>query len=114
MMMTKEIGIPLYDELANRINKILPGPGSSRRESSDLRRARQSAFEKFRELGFPSIKNEDWRYTNIARFLKDEFILDGWEPANGLPAGAYPDAAFLEKNTIKSLDCYQVVLVNGS
>src|SRR5258708_5931504 len=114
MIMTKEIGIPLYEELENGFNKILSAPGSSREESSDLRRARQSAFEKFRELGFPSIKNEDWRYTNIARFLKDEFILDGWEPANGLPAGAYPDAAFLEKNTIKSLDCYQVVLVNGS
>ena len=111
--MTNEIGIPLYEELENGFNKILSAPDPSRRESSDLRRARQSAFSTFRELGFPSIKNESWRYTNIARFLKDEFILDGLETTDGKTAGAYPDAAFLEKNTIPSLDCYQVVLVNG-
>ena len=127
--MTKEAGIPLYEELENGFTKILSAPGSSRKESGDLRRARQSAFENFRELGFPTIKNEDWKYTNIARFLKDEYTIgesdiaiDGrLEPAkDGLSAGAgrtFPDLALselLDRATIKSLDCYQVVLVNGT
>lgn len=110
--MTKEAGIPLYEELENGFTKILSAPASSRRESNDLRRARQSAFEKFRELGFPSIRNEDWRYTNIARFLKDTFTIDASGAAGvNVPT---PDATLLEKAAVKSLDCYQVVLVNGS
>ena len=110
--MTKEAGIPLYEELENGFTKILSAPASSRRESNDLRRARQSAFEMFRELGFPSIKNEDWKYTNIARFLKDEFTIEALAQQGA--AGIKPDAALLEKAVIRSLDCYQVVLVNGS
>src|ERR1700712_3816866 len=101
MSMTNEIGIPLYEELENGWHKILSAPDATRRESSDLRRARQSAFEKFRELGFPSIRNENWRYTNIARFLKDEFALSAIME-EGDAAGAYPDAAFLERHTIHS------------
>ena len=114
--MTKESGIPLYEELENGFSKMLAGPGSSRKESNDLRRARQSAFEAFRELGFPSIKNEDWRYTNIARFLKEEFAVNGVDGAAPQPpkGGAGSDPLVLEMASIKSLDCYQIVLVNGS
>lgn len=31
--------------------------------------ARKTALQKFRALGFPSRKNEDWRYTNISKLL---------------------------------------------
>ena len=37
-----------------------PRPPAPRRGSSELRRA---AFARFEELGFPTPKNEDWRYT---------------------------------------------------
>jgi Fe-S cluster assembly protein SufD len=108
MSTTQESVIPLYEEVISGFNH-LSASGSTGRESSDLRRTRQSAFEKFRLLGFPTIKNEDWKYTNLARFLKDEFALQ---------AAVTPDPALLrdllEKATIPSLDCYQVVLVNGS
>ena len=106
--MTNEIGIPLYEELENGWHKIL----SASDGSNVLRRARQSAFSTFKELGFPSIRNENWKYTNIARFLKDEFALSAITGGEGA-AGVYPDAAFLERHTIESLDCYQIVLVNG-
>src|ERR1700712_3639472 len=111
MSMTNEIGIPLYEELENGWHKILSAPDATRRESSDLRRARQSAFEKFRELGFPSIRNEDWKYTNITRFLKDEFALDGLLAGDKITVSA--PAELLKKAVIPGLDCYQVVLVNG-
>ena len=110
MSMTPSPSIPLFEEVVNGYNKLSVS-GGTKKESSDLRRTRQSAFEKFRELGFPSIRNEDWRYTNLARFLKDEFTIEGWEISDKTPA---PDEALVEKAHISGLDCYQIVLVNGS
>jgi Fe-S cluster assembly protein SufD len=108
MNMTQESAIPLYEEVVNGFNKLsadIPG-----RESSDLRRVRQSAFEKFRQLGFPTIRNEDWKYTNLTRFLKDEYVL----AADGAGVDAADTKGAVDAATIASLDCYQVVLVNGS
>lgn len=99
--------IPLYEEVVNGYNK-LSAPGGAGQESSLLRKARQSAFDTFRLLGFPSIRNEDWKYTNITRFLKDEYAL---QSPDAVPA---PPAALLAKAAIPDWDCYQVVLVNGS
>jgi Fe-S cluster assembly protein SufD len=65
----------------------------------DLRRA---ARERFAELGFPTRKNEDWKYTNVARIAKTPF-----EPGNGRmtpPAGLDP---------FPEIDCYRLVFVNG-
>jgi len=109
--MVQESTMPLYEEVVNGFNKILsvPASGGQERESNTLRRARQSAFEKFRELGFPSIKNEDWKYTNIARFLKDEYDLAGTTPD-----GTVPDPELLKNAAIEGLDCYKILLVNGS
>jgi Fe-S cluster assembly protein SufD len=99
----QEPAIPLYEEVVNGYN-ILSATGANA-ESSNLRRARQSAFDSFRLLGFPSIKNEDWKYTNITRFLKEEYALNGGQ--------AVAPKALLEKAAIPGLDAYTVVLVNG-
>lgn len=111
MSTIQEQTIPLYEEVVN---------GYSGRpdvaESAELRRTRQSAFEKFRLLGFPTIKHEDWKYTNLNRFLKEEYAVDGGA------AGARADAASVAgvravalpaAVTIPGLDAYRVVLVNG-
>jgi len=120
MNMTTSPSIPLFEEVVNGFNKLSVS-GGTKKESSDLRRTRQSAFEKFRALGgFPSIRNEDWRYTNLARFLKDEFAIEGWEVTtasnDGPSARSAPvaDASLVKKAHIAGLDCYQIVLVNGS
>lgn len=68
--------------------------------------ARQSAFHKFQLLGFPTIRHEDWKYTNITRFLKDEYDLEA--PKVNAPA------PLLAKAVIPDLDCYRLVLVNGN
>src|SRR5882757_7766712 len=96
MSMTQSPSIPLFEEVVNGYNK-LSVTGGTKKESSDLRRTRQQAFDRFRELGFPSIRNEDWRYTNLARFLKDEFTIEGWETAGKT---VVPDEALLNKATI--------------
>lgn len=113
--MTQQPTIPLFEEVVNGYNK-LSASGGTKTESSDLRKARQAAFEKFKALGFPSIRNEDWRFTNIARFLKDEFSIEGLEAsvAGSTTQPAAPDKTLLEKAKIPALDCYRVVLVNGA
>jgi Fe-S cluster assembly protein SufD len=107
--MVQELTIPLYEEVVNEFGKLISDTGSQAHESNSLRQARQSAFERFKELGFPTTKNEDWKYTNISRFLKDEFEIAG----AGSPV-AKLDPIVLEQAAIDSLDCYKIVLVNGS
>ena len=114
-MMTPQ-DIPLYEEVVNGFNRLSAADALGR-ESSDLRKTRQSAFERFRESGFPTIKNEDWKYTNIARFLKEEYAL------GGLQGGVTADAEWgghaaavrvaVEKARVAELDAYIVLLVNG-
>lgn len=36
-----------------------------------LRRLREDAFARFVELGFPSVRNEDWKYTTVAPIAKE-------------------------------------------
>lgn len=43
-----------------------------------VRRLRERAMDRFEQLGFPSVKNEDWKYTNIAPIAKLDF-----EPRGG-------------------------------
>jgi Fe-S cluster assembly protein SufD len=106
MNMLQEKAIALYEVIANRYLQ-LSEDDSAGREEDQLRLTRASAFDRFRRLGFPSIRNEDWKYTNLNRFLKDEYTLE-------LPVAApVPDPALLKAATIPGLDCYRVVLVNG-
>src|SRR5215467_16382439 len=46
--------------------------------NDDLRRFREQAFRYFGENGFPSVRNEDWKYTNVAPIAKEN-----WRVANG-------------------------------
>src|SRR5258706_408856 len=38
-----------------------------------LRRLRANAMDQFTELGFPSVKNEEWKYTNVAPIAAIDF-----------------------------------------
>ena len=104
MSSNQEQSVPLYEEIVNGYDKR-SGSAAPEAESSGLRKTRRSAFEKFRLLGFPTIRHEDWKYTNLNRFLKEEYALDAvsaTRPA-GLPAEA----------KIHGFDAYRVLLVNG-
>jgi Fe-S cluster assembly protein SufD len=96
--------IPLYEEVVNGYNKRSVSDVAEG-ESVDLRRARQSAFEKFRLLGFPTIRHEDWKYTNLNRFLKDEYAVGAAEASTAITLPA--------ATVIPGLDACRVVLVNG-
>lgn len=40
---------------------------------SAIHQLRQSAIEKFSQLGFPTTRNEEWKYTNVSDLAKTEF-----------------------------------------
>src|SRR5215208_38651 len=38
-----------------------------------LELVRNSAMDRFEQLGFPSVREEDWKYTNLASLTKESF-----------------------------------------
>ena len=42
-------------------------------EPSWLRQLRESSFKQFESAGFPSVKQEDWKYTNVAAIARTKF-----------------------------------------
>lgn len=53
-------------------------------DGSPLHRLRQSAIERFAELGFPTPRQEDWRFTNVAPLTKVPFRRGGIDGASGV------------------------------
>src|SRR5215471_11727817 len=44
-----------------------------RDEAAWLRTAREEAFRKFERVGFPTVRDEDWKYTNLAPVARGQF-----------------------------------------
>jgi len=68
-------------------------------------RLREVAFDRFKELGFPSVKEEEWKYTNVAPLTKLSFQ-------------AASDEAVVTPAEVTRLGCVeakdsQLVFVNG-
>src|SRR5215208_2077650 len=60
-----------------------------------LELVRSSAMDRFEQLGFPSVREEDWKYTNLATLAKEEFVPVTQGSGNALrpDAFAYPETA---------------------
>lgn len=67
---------------------------------------RGSAMDRFELLGFPSIKGEEWKYTNLAPLARDSF-----EPATIKDANIAP--AVMARHAYPETSKSHVVLVNG-
>jgi len=70
-----------------------------------LTASRQAALEQLRDVGMPSIREEDWKYTNIATAID---IANDW-----LQAGATHLGASDTSNPIESIDADWIVIDNG-
>ncbi|MCL1937109.1 MAG: Fe-S cluster assembly protein SufD [Candidatus Azobacteroides sp.] len=68
---------------------------------------RETAFETFRQMGFPAYQSEDYPYTNVAGLLKDDlgFYL------NLLKPGINPHKVFY--CNVPNLNAYKYFVVNG-
>ncbi|MDQ2976902.1 MAG: Fe-S cluster assembly protein SufD [Acidobacteriota bacterium] len=74
-----------------------------------LKRLRESAMESFQELGFPSVKDEEWKYTNVAPIARIDFKpLASTETA----AGGSETAALASFGSVEA-EGSQLVFVNG-
>lgn len=100
--MRKEITIPLYYDLVNGFDHSVEYA-----ESEAVQQARRKGFESFKELGFPTRKNEDWKYTSVTPFLQDHYHI------NSIAKEAVITPGLLEKAIIPFMDCYPVILLNG-
>src|SRR5215213_8745148 len=69
------------------------------RESSPtvawLELVRSSAMDRFEQLGFPSVREEDWKYTNLATLAKEELVpvTTGSAEARDIARFVYPETA---------------------
>ncbi|MDZ7751160.1 MAG: Fe-S cluster assembly protein SufD [Gammaproteobacteria bacterium] len=66
---------------------------------------RDAGIERFAEVGFPTPRNEQWKYTRVAAIEKRRF---------GIPAAGAPvTAEQLEPFLFEGLECDRLVFVNG-
>jgi Fe-S cluster assembly protein SufD len=75
--------------------------------ASWIGRLRENAMARFDELGFPTTKDEEWKYTNVAAIAKTDFT-----PWLETLAGS-SDAKELEAFSIAEAKDSQLVFVNG-
>jgi len=74
--MTNQLETPLYESLVAKFEIAELQAGYP-----ELKALRKEAFDIFKTLGFPSIKNEEWKYTNVLPFIKENYELDVIESA---------------------------------
>ena len=80
------------------------------RDPSFLHRLRRDAIDRFSELGFPSTRHEEWRFTNIAPIARGDF-----EPPRGRPENRIsgPDLESIRINFFADSAANLLVLVDG-
>src|SRR5882724_6491022 len=64
-------------------------------EPSWLRRMREDSFAHFERTGFPTVKEEEWKYTNVAAIAKLQFapaFANGQPVRNGFGAFVYDES----------------------
>ncbi|MGW8368258.1 MAG: hypothetical protein ACWGPN_06210, partial [Gammaproteobacteria bacterium] len=66
---------------------------------------RKKAWSTFADRGFPSARDEDWRYTNLRRLLRKKFSVAG------LPSDSVTDAA--AARLIDIADARRIVFIDG-
>jgi Fe-S cluster assembly protein SufD len=78
----------------------------ARREMDGWHELRRASIERFAALGFPTTKDEDWKYTNLAPFLKKPY-----QPAAPVDAAIVREQ--LTSAPFADLGCPRLVFVNG-
>jgi Fe-S cluster assembly protein SufD len=68
-----------------------------------LELVRSSAMDRFEQLGFPSVRDEDWKYTNLATLAKERFV----------PANADISAHEMGQFSYPETEGAHLVVVNG-
>src|SRR5688500_2631837 len=96
-----QVAIPLYENLISGFNH------TGNAENEVVQKVRRKGLENFQKLGFPTRRNEDWKYTSVTPFLQDDYQLDGMTKNQSASSALIAEAA------ISALDSYQLVIING-
>jgi len=115
MITIKQLETPLYDRIAAKF-EIADMRGSNEKITA----LRKKAYSIFNEMGFPSIKNEEWKSTNILPFLKEDYeweIIEQEISKDEFDSTAKLIAKHLEaiQNSLKGEQkgAYRIVNING-
>ena len=84
------------------------GNGGGGDAPSWLRALREQAIVRFAELGFPSTRQEEWRFTNVAPLTQRAFALSNGSATPGVPVGAVTPLC------VAGRDAVRLVFVNGA
>jgi Fe-S cluster assembly protein SufD len=77
--------------------------------SSWLYQLREGAMERFAELGFPSVKEEEWKYTNVAAISKADF-----QPAIPAEPALKSEVELKQLDSVPETSSSQLVFVDGA
>jgi Fe-S cluster assembly protein SufD len=90
-----------YLAIYSEVEKVLAGSGQAW-----LARIRREAIESFGELGFPTTRNEEWKYTSVAPIAGT-----GFEPARYELTPQVVEA--IKGSPLADLGCVRLTFVNG-
>ena len=77
------------------------------RQPAWLALVRKAALDRFVELGFPTLDDEEWKYTSVAPIAKTSFRLGTESKVPGLKVDQ------LERITFGEMECSYLVFLNG-
>ena len=80
--------------------------GDGRLAPPEVQSMRGAAYERFRKLGFPTTKNEDWHYTSVAPIVEHDYLHVTTRSGDVRPAALAPF-------TFGQPDWHHLVFVNG-
>lgn len=99
--MLNQFTTPLYEKLVTEFEN------TGVNTTSDLSALRSNAFDLFKAKGFPTPKDEDWKFTNLSPFLTDNYSFSS-------PALAAEELqAIVNEALIPNLDAWYLVVLNG-
>ncbi len=98
-------------EIENNYARDLRSQLDADQGPSWVTRLRESAFDRFEQLGFPTIDDEEWKYTNVAAIAKTKFETS--RSALGATARGGLDQSALEQLAYKEAHGSQLVFING-
>lgn len=90
--------------LKDNLLAVFPTIDSSK-ESDDFKEIRKTAIKNFGEKGFPTRKEEAWKYTSLNPLLREEYKLDFQDKK--------VDAEKIKSYFLPNADTYKMVFVNG-
>lgn len=77
-------------------------------ESDWLAKIRHTAYDRFKKLGFPTRKTEDWKYTNIDKILKAAYM------PSLKPAVDIPDPDLIQQYHLGGEEVNRMAFANGN